>query len=88
VTDGCGGIPDEARERVFDLGYRGTSARTPESPVQDVHSSRAGLGLAIVKGIVEAHRGMVEVANVATDGGPDTGCRFVVRLPVAEPAAG
>ncbi len=86
VTDGCGGITDEARARVFDVGYRGTSARTPDNPTQDVHSSRAGLGLAIVKGIVEAHRGMVEVANVATDGGPDTGCRFVVRLPVTETA--
>ena len=35
----------------------------------------AGLGLAIVKGIVEAHRGRVDVANVAP------GCRFVVHLP-------
>jgi signal transduction histidine kinase len=35
----------------------------------------AGLGLAIVKGIVEAHRGRVEVSNHAP------GCRFVVTLP-------
>ncbi len=76
VTDGCGGIDDEARERVFEVGYRGTSARTPEGlEVQDVHTARAGLGLAIVKGIVEAHHGRVAVDNVAS------GCRFQVVLP-------
>ena len=81
VTDGCGGIDDESRERVFDVGYRGSAARTPESPLDDVHTSRAGLGLAIVKGIVEAHHGEVAVDNV---GGPSAadGCRFRVVLPV------
>ena len=76
VTDGCGGIDDEARARVFEVGYRGTSARTPEgTDLQDVHTARAGLGLAIVKGIVEAHHGRVAVENVAS------GCRFQVVLP-------
>jgi signal transduction histidine kinase len=81
VTDGCGGIPDDARDRLFDVGYRGTTARTPDDPLQDVHTSRAGLGLAIVKGIVEAHHGEVAVDNV---GGPSAadGCRFRVVLPV------
>ncbi len=84
VSDGCGGIPEEARERVFDVGYRGTTARTPESPVEDVHTARAGLGLAIVKGIVEAHHGRVAVENVAHGwGGQDAapGCVFRVLLP-------
>ncbi len=81
VTDGCGGIPDEARGRLFEVGYRGTSARTPESPVQDVHTARAGLGLAIVKGIVEAHNGRVVVENVGTTAEPAVGCRFLVLLP-------
>ncbi|MBS2939875.1 HAMP domain-containing histidine kinase [Nocardioides sp. J2M5] len=85
VTDGCGGIADADRERVFEVGYRGTAARTPDSPLQDVHTARAGLGLAIVKGIVEAHHGEVEVANTGA-GGRAAGCRFVVRLPVAPPA--
>ncbi|MDR7254680.1 signal transduction histidine kinase [Nocardioides sp. BE266] len=85
VTDGCGGIPDEARERVFDVGYRGTTARTPEGSTADVHSARAGLGLAIVKGIVEAHRGWVEVTNVGATDGDGAGCRFVVRLPETQP---
>jgi signal transduction histidine kinase len=81
VTDGCAGIPEEARDRLFDVGYRGTSARTPESPLQDVHTARAGLGLAIVKGIVEAHHGQVAVENVGTPASPAPGCRFRVLLP-------
>lgn len=69
VSDACGGIAEPDLERVFDLAWRGESARTPGA-----HSG-AGLGLAIVKGIVEAHRGEVRVDNVGT------GCRFLVRLP-------
>jgi signal transduction histidine kinase len=69
VSDGCGGIPDEDLDRVFDLAWRGGSARTPAS------DSGAGLGLAIVRGIVEAHQGRVTVRNEAS------GCRFLVRIP-------
>ena len=70
VTDGCGGLSPEDMGRVFDVAWQGSAARTPAS------GAGAGLGLAIVKGIVEAHLGRVEVANVAP------GCRFVVHLPV------
>jgi signal transduction histidine kinase len=70
VEDACGGIPDEDLDRVFEVAWRGTAARTPE-PL-----AGAGLGLAIVRGIVEAHSGEVDVRNVAG------GCRFEVRLPV------
>ena len=69
VSDGCGGIPSEDLDRVFDVAWRGSQARTPDD------TSGAGLGLAIVKGLVEAHHGQVEVRNT----GP--GCRFLVRLP-------
>ncbi len=69
VTDACGGIPDGDLDRVFDVAWRGSHARTPGADIG------AGLGLAIVKGIVEAHRGTVAVSNHAP------GCRFVVRLP-------
>jgi signal transduction histidine kinase len=69
VSDACGGIPDTDLERVFDVGWRGSHARTPDS------GTGAGLGLAIVRGLVEAHLGTVAVANVGE------GCRFVVRLP-------
>lgn len=81
VTDGCEGIPDEARDRLFDVGYRDTDARTPENRLPDVHTARAGLGLAIVKGIVEAHHGRVAVENVGTAALPALGCRFRVLLP-------
>ena len=79
VTDACGGIPDDERDRVFDMAFRGTQARSPEAPdAVDTGGARAGLGLAIVKGIVEAHDGAVSVANVRE---PASGCRFVVLLP-------
>lgn len=69
VTDRCGGIPEPDLDRVFDVGWRGSHARAPDS------GAGAGLGLAIVRGLVEAHLGTVAVANSAD------GCRFVVRLP-------
>ena len=69
VADGCGGIPDEDLESVFDLAWRGTEARTPGA------DGGAGLGLAIVRGIVEAHQGQVRVRNAGD------GCRFEIRLP-------
>jgi len=74
VTDGCGGMREEDIPRVFDVGWQGSTARTPGR--LDVGSGAgAGLGLAIVKGIVEAHLGQVAVTNHAP------GCRFQVRLP-------
>ena len=69
VRDGCGGIPEEDLERVFDVAWRGSDARTPE------HGAGSGLGLAIVRGLAEAHAGSVSVRN----DGP--GCSFSVRLP-------
>ena len=69
VSDACGGIPPEDLDRVFDVAWRGTPARTPDS------DSGAGLGLAIVKGVVESHRGTVTVRN------EHPGCRFLVQLP-------
>jgi signal transduction histidine kinase len=74
VRDQCGGIPDVDVPRLFDVGFRGEPARTPQSePV-----SGAGLGLAITRGIVEAHRGSVDVHNVPG------GCEFTVRLPSSD----
>jgi signal transduction histidine kinase len=71
VLDECGGIPDHEIERIFEVGFRGEPARSPDA------SGGAGLGLAITRGIVEAHGGSVDVANVSG------GCSFVLRLPVA-----
>jgi signal transduction histidine kinase len=69
VSDGCGGIPEADLPRVFDTGWRGTTARTPGA-------GGAGLGLAIVHGVVDAHGGRVDVVNTGE------GCRFEVRLPL------
>jgi signal transduction histidine kinase len=84
VADQCGGIEPGTIDRVFEVAFRGAEARTPEDPADSSAASRAGLGLAIVKGIVEAHRGRVEVANTGPEG-EVTGCRFVVRLPLTGP---
>jgi signal transduction histidine kinase len=75
VTDGCGGMSSEDMERVFDVAWQGSAARTPEVLNGQVVGAGAGLGLAIVKGIVEAHLGQVAVAN------HEPGCQFLVTLP-------
>jgi signal transduction histidine kinase len=74
VADECGGIPPDDLPRVFDVAFRGESARTPDP------SGGAGLGLSIARGIVEAHAGQISVFNT----GP--GCQFLVTLPLARPA--
>ena len=71
VADECGGIPPEDLPRVFDVTFRGESARTPDP------SGGAGLGLSIARGIVEAHSGQIGVRNT----GP--GCQFLIKLPLA-----
>ena len=75
VSDACGGIPQADLPRVFDVAFRGESARTP-GPAEG-----AGLGLSIARGIVEAHSGQIAVRNA----GP--GCQFLIRLPLARPGA-
>lgn len=75
VTDGCGGLTPEEIDRVFDVAWQGSRARTPDA--EAAFGSGAGLGLAIVRGIVEAHHGSVSVDNQLP------GCRFLVRLPSA-----
>jgi signal transduction histidine kinase len=74
VADECGGIPPGDLDRVFDVAFRGESARTPDP------SGGAGLGLSIARGIVEAHSGEISVRNT----GP--GCEFLITLPLARPA--
>ena len=94
VQDGCGGIPASDLDRVFDVAFRGNTARTPhrsegrsdprtdgaDGPGEPAADVGAGLGLAIARGLVEAHEGRIAASNH----GP--GCRFEVRLPLAEPA--
>ena len=76
VADECGGIPPADLPRVFDVAFRGESARTP-----DPQGGGAGLGLSIARGIVDAHSGQIGVRNT----GP--GCQFTIRLPLARNGA-
>jgi signal transduction histidine kinase len=69
VQDACGGIPEQDLGRVFDLAWRGQSARF-SGP-----DGGGGLGLAVTRGIVAAHGGEVNVQNV------HPGCRFDITLP-------
>ena len=71
VDDGCGGIPPDDLDRVFDVAFRGEGARTPDD------ETHGGLGLAIARGLVEAHDGEIDARNHGL------GCRFEVRLPLA-----
>jgi signal transduction histidine kinase len=71
VSDACGGIPAEHLPRVFDVAFRGETARTPGP------GEGAGLGLSIARGIIEAHSGQIAVRNAGR------GCQFVIRLPLA-----
>jgi signal transduction histidine kinase len=72
VVDACGGIPDSDIDRVFDVAFRGETARTKKD------DGGAGLGLAIARGIVEAHKGVIAVRNEGR------GCRFTIRLPLSQ----
>jgi signal transduction histidine kinase len=76
VGDECGGIPEDDLPRLFEVGFRGSRARSPGD------GSGAGLGLAIASGIMHAHHGRVSVSNVPG------GCRFEVQLPDASGVAG
>jgi signal transduction histidine kinase len=75
VLDECGGIPSDDISRVFDIAFRGDTARTPHA------SALGGMGLTIARGIARAHGGDVSVRNEAG------GCRFTLRLPSRRPSA-
>lgn len=83
VQDECGGIPEADLSRVFDAGWRGTRARTPERAAGGVvggqdgsrESGGAGLGLAIVRGVADVHGGSATIRNAGA------GCVAELRLP-------
>ena len=72
VEDTGLGIPEEAREHIFDRFYRVDKARSRKA-------GGAGLGLSIVHDMTARNEGTVEVA--AREGG---GSRFTVRFPAFE----
>ncbi|MDZ8172844.1 sensor histidine kinase [Microbacterium xanthum] len=73
VLDRGPGIDPDDLPRLFEPGWRGSTARTPYAGAGT--SPGAGLGLAIVRGIVSAHNGEVVATNISG------GCRFDIRLP-------
>jgi signal transduction histidine kinase len=70
VQDDCGGIADQDRLRLFEPGWRGSSARTPGP------DGGGGLGLAIARGVAQAHAGDVTLAD------RPGGCRFELSVPL------
>jgi signal transduction histidine kinase len=70
IEDEGPGIPEAARQKVFDRFYRVDDSRTRAT-------GGAGLGLAIAKWAVEAHGGTISIAS-----GRNGGALFRVRLPV------
>ena len=70
VLDECGGIPETEIDRVFDIAFRGDTARGRDG-------GGGGLGLAIARGLVEAHSGRIDVRNHGL------GCQFDIRLPAS-----
>ncbi|MDH4144014.1 MAG: HAMP domain-containing histidine kinase, partial [Acidimicrobiia bacterium] len=75
VEDTGGGIPAGELEHIFEPGYTGDRARTPDD---DAAQTRSGLGLAIAAGFVALHGGTLTAENV------DRGARFEIRLPRRE----
>ncbi len=71
VRDSCGGISQDALPHVFDAGFRAEENRPADG--------RLGLGLAIAHGFVAVLGGELTARNT------DTGCAFLVVLPVHRP---
>ncbi|MFN8146651.1 MAG: HAMP domain-containing sensor histidine kinase [Candidatus Nanopelagicales bacterium] len=74
VADSCGGIASADLDRVFEIGWRGSAARTPSG------ESGSGIGLAVVSGIADALGGSATVRNEGE------GCVFELSLPAGRPA--
>lgn len=70
ITDRGPGIPEDERDRVFDMFYRVKVGAAP--------ASGAGLGLAICRGFIEGHGGRI-LAQPGPDG---VGTQIVIRLPI------
>jgi two-component system OmpR family sensor kinase len=75
VRDHGPGLPEEAREQLFDRFWRTEGGR-------ERGKAGAGLGLAIAQGIVDAHHG-----RISADNAPGGGAVFTVSLPLSRRSA-
>lgn len=72
VIDSGVGLSPELGDKIFDLFTQADHSMTRTQ-------GGLGIGLALVKNLVELHGGTVSVHSE----GPDMGCEFLVRLPIA-----
>ncbi len=70
VSDNGEGIPSQYLKNIFDKFFR-----VPKGDRHDVKGY--GLGLSYVKGIVEMHRGTIQVSSI-----PQAGSTFIIDLPL------
>ena len=73
VSDSGPGIPDEARDRIFERFFKADASRDRRTP-------GSGLGLALARKIVELHGG-----SIRAEAGPERGAAFTVTLPSGAP---
>lgn len=81
VADSGIGIPQSERQRIFDKFYSVGDLAHHSSGKTDFMSKGTGLGLSIVKGILDAHHGLVWVA----EGASGIGSTFTLLFPLDEP---
>jgi signal transduction histidine kinase len=72
VEDTGPGIPEEAKDRIFQPFYRAPDAK----------GGGTGIGLATVQRIVDAHGGRIQVRS-----SPEGGASFLIRLPLSQHSA-
>lgn len=70
VEDTGVGIPEDAREHIFERFYRVDKARSRDT-------GGTGLGLAIAKSIITMHHGIIRVESVLGEG-----TKFMIRIPI------
>jgi len=73
VSDSGPGIPDEARDRIFERFFKADPSRDRRTP-------GSGLGLALARKIVELHGG-----SIRAEAGSESGAVFSVTLPSGAP---
>ena len=77
VTDNGPGIPDDAKERIFERFYT-------DRPGDGEFGQNSGLGLAISRQIIESHGGTLTAGNAVDPDGNVTGARFRIVVPAAQ----